>query len=227
VQAFLAAQGTPTGNAAPPMSNSPLGQASAPMAPTATPAPGTTPQSREQIIAQLLSHNPTHGPRPSTGDPQLDAMLQNQYGGGSWGDNSAQGVIGRLQLRPQVLRAGQPQYAEGGSPLGMAAKVAPPPSMGSRHVSGPSGGQDDDVNAKLSDGEYVLDADVVSALGDGNNEAGAKKLDQFRQNVRTHKRKAPVNDIPPKAKAPESYMPKGKKSAAKKSAEAALAAGKR
>lgn len=79
------------------------------------------------------------------------------------------------------------------------------------YVRGGTSGQDDKIPAQLSDGEYVMDADVVSALGDGNNEAGAAKLDQMRQQIRTHKRSAPANKIPPKAKSPLAYMKKGAK----------------
>lgn len=74
------------------------------------------------------------------------------------------------------------------------------------YLEGGSGGQDDDIHARLSPGEYVIDADVVSALGDGNNKAGAKKLDKMRENIRRHKRKAKPNAIPPKAKRPEQYF---------------------
>lgn len=79
------------------------------------------------------------------------------------------------------------------------------------YVRGGTAGQADKVPAMLSDGEYVWDADVVSALGDGNNEAGAKKLDEAREAIRAHKRSAPANKIPPKAKAPLSYIKKEKK----------------
>lgn len=100
----------------------------------------------------------------------------------------------REQLEEQERQQG---LAKGGSP---------------RYVKGPTAGQDDKVDARLSDGEYVFDADVVSALGDGNNEAGALKLDQMRENVRQHKRSAPKSKIPPKAKSPLAYMkPKGVK----------------
>jgi hypothetical protein len=77
---------------------------------------------------------------------------------------------------------------------------------GSRHVNGPGTGQSDDIPAQLSDGEYVIDADTVSALGDGSNNAGAKVLDKMRENVRKHKRSASPKKIPPKAKTPEAYM---------------------
>lgn len=77
---------------------------------------------------------------------------------------------------------------------------------GARYFGGGSGGQDDKINAFLSDGEYVFDADTVAALGDGNNRAGAAKLDEMRKKIREHKRSAPSSDIPPKAKSPFSYL---------------------
>jgi hypothetical protein len=73
-------------------------------------------------------------------------------------------------------------------------------------VNGPGDGQSDDIPAMLADGEYVIDAELVSMLGNGSNKAGAKVLDQFRQNVRAHKRSAPLGKIPPKSKSPLEYM---------------------
>lgn len=51
------------------------------------------------------------------------------------------------------------------------------------HVPGSSGGQEDDFKAYLSPGEYVLRADVVSRLGDGNTNSGFKKLDLFQDST--------------------------------------------
>lgn len=73
------------------------------------------------------------------------------------------------------------------------------------YLQGYSGGQDDDINARLSDGEYVIDASTVSDIGDGNNANGAKKLDQMRRNIRAHKRGGNLK-MPPKAKSLLSYM---------------------
>ena len=73
-------------------------------------------------------------------------------------------------------------------------------------VNGPGTGQSDDIPAFLADGEYVIDADTVAALGDGSNKAGSKMLDHMREQIRTHKRSAPVDKIPPKAKSPLEYM---------------------
>ena len=73
-------------------------------------------------------------------------------------------------------------------------------------VGGAGGGQDDLIPALLADGEYVMDADIVAALGDGSSKEGAKKLDQMREAIRKHKRAAPVNKIPPKAKSALAYL---------------------
>ena len=51
-------------------------------------------------------------------------------------------------------------------------------------ISGPGGPKDDLVPAMLSDGEFVIPADVVSHLGNGNSDAGAKVLDGMMTNVR-------------------------------------------
>lgn len=73
-------------------------------------------------------------------------------------------------------------------------------------VSGPGDGQSDDIPAMLSNGEYVMDAETVSSIGNGSTEAGAKKLDAFRHNVRKHKRGAKKTKIPPKTKGLGEYM---------------------
>ena len=77
------------------------------------------------------------------------------------------------------------------------------------YVQGEGDGQSDDIPAMLADGEYVFDADTVAALGNGSNKAGALQLDKMRQEIRKHKRAAPHNKIPPKAKSPLEYL-KGK-----------------
>lgn len=73
------------------------------------------------------------------------------------------------------------------------------------YVPGSSGGMDDDVPAiidgkgpaRLSSGEFVFDAATVAALGDGNNTAGAKKLDGLRKAIRKkaygHEKQPPQN----------------------------------
>ena len=101
-----------------------------------------------------------------------------------------------------------PQMKRGGSmhsPYAYLTRETYYPTSPISYLSGDSGGQDDLIDAKLSDGEYVFDASTVSDLGDGNNAAGARKLDAFRENIRRHKRGGKVN-LPPRAKSLESYL---------------------
>ena len=91
--------------------------------------------------------------------------------------------------------------------LARGGEVFSPGTHGS-YVDHDGPGQEDDVSANLSGGEYVWDADTVSALGDGNNAAGAAALDAAREQIRAHKRSAPVTDIPPPALSPLDYLRK-------------------
>lgn len=50
-------------------------------------------------------------------------------------------------------------------------------------VDGAGDGQSDSIPANLSDGEFVVSAPVVSALGNGSNDAGAKKLNHMQKKV--------------------------------------------
>ncbi len=68
-----------------------------------------------------------------------------------------------------------------------------------------AGGQADNVHAMVSEGEYIIPADVVAALGDGNNEAGAQKLDMLVQNIRNHKMQNGAQ-LPPQSRSVDEYM---------------------
>lgn len=76
-----------------------------------------------------------------------------------------------------------------------------------RYVKGGGTGTSDDIPAVLSDGEYVMDAQTVSMLGDGSSDAGAAQLDKMREEIRKHKGKALASGkFAPNAKGPLSYM---------------------
>jgi hypothetical protein len=83
-------------------------------------------------------------------------------------------------------------------------------------VTGPGDGQSDDIPAMLADGEYVLDAEIVSALGNGSTKAGSQLLDEFRHHIRNHKRSGTLSSIPPKSKSPLEYLRMAQKSIGKK-----------
>jgi hypothetical protein len=75
-------------------------------------------------------------------------------------------------------------------------------------VVGEGTGQSDDIPALLSDGEFVFPADVVAALGDGSNKAGADKLYELMHSVRERARSTDSKSLPPKAKSPLEYINK-------------------
>ena len=62
-------------------------------------------------------------------------------------------------------------------------------------IEGEGGGMDDKVDGVIGDqervavspGEYIVPADVVGNLGDGNSEQGARIMDDFLARVRTEK----------------------------------------
>jgi len=51
------------------------------------------------------------------------------------------------------------------------------------YAEGKGTGQSDDIPAMLHDGDYVADADLVAALGDGSSKAGAEALEKFRRQI--------------------------------------------
>ena len=55
------------------------------------------------------------------------------------------------------------------------------------YASGGGTGQSDDIPAMLHQGDYVMDADAVAALGDGSSKAGAENLEKFRNQIPHHK----------------------------------------
>jgi hypothetical protein len=73
-----------------------------------------------------------------------------------------------------------------------------------KFLKGPTKGQHDQIDAALSDGEFVIPADVVAHLGDGNSMAGGKEFYKLIKNVR--KSKGMPNKLPPKAKSILEYM---------------------
>jgi hypothetical protein len=99
------------------------------------------------------------------------------------------GGIGSLDMA-QGGRALPPRYLDGHSD-GMADKV--PANIDGRRP------------AALSDGEFVIPADVVSHLGNGNSNAGAKRLYKMMDDIRAartgnHKQGKQIN--------PDKFMPR-------------------
>jgi len=74
-------------------------------------------------------------------------------------------------------------------------------------AQGSGSGRDDTIDARLSDGEYVIDAETVALLGDGSTKAGASKLDKMRAELRKQKgKKLAKGQFSTAAKSPLDYM---------------------
>ena len=80
-----------------------------------------------------------------------------------------------------------------------------------RFVKGDGDGTSDSVPAMLATGEFVIPADVVSSLGNGDNDAGAHILDEFLATIREHKRAADARHLPPDSKGALAYLQEAEK----------------
>lgn len=122
--------------------------------------------------------------------------------------NEYEGPLKRFRFNPSTYR---PAFAEGGGitdiDLGSTAQLTGSPvtmmasggiadlgsySDGGRLLKGPGDGMSDSIPARigrrqparLADGEFVVPADVVSHLGNGSTDAGAKQLYAMMDKVR-------------------------------------------
>ena len=133
-------------------------------------------------------------------------MMQQQQGRPPMMQGGLQGMQQARQQMPQRPRDPRMAYYQyGNAPQARAEGGLS--RVQSMQIGGGADGRSDDVNALLSDGEYVFDAEAVAMLGNGSSEAGAKKLDDMRAKLRQHKGKALAGGkISPDAKSPLSYL---------------------
>jgi hypothetical protein len=150
----------------------------------------------------------TYSPAPNP----TPVYAARRYADGGLMDGGNQGIAG-LSANPNFPTANQqnPRYAVPSQmPVGAAdvrmAHMAPTPmaaggsahsdlggySDGGRMLKGPGDGMSDSIPAsiggkqpaRLADGEFVVPADVVSHLGNGSTDAGAKQLYKMMNKVR-------------------------------------------
>jgi hypothetical protein len=125
---------------------------------------------------------------------------------GIWHGNS------RVSLMPpnahEMLSHG-PHFAEGGH----VPEFYSEGGMHNRYVQGDGDGTSDDVPAMLANGEFVIPADVVSSLGNGSNDSGAKVLDHFLETIRSHKQAHDPKHLPPDSKGALAYLSESYKKA--------------
>lgn len=168
-------------------------------------------QGEQATLANLDAFNPetpapVATPNQPTGDLYFDeSQVVNDNSFDTTQQTSAQQQPGQnlffdeSQIR-QAAEGGQiehnPQFfSEGG--LG---------TLDNRYVRGEGDGTSDSVPAMLASGEFVIPADVVSGLGNGDNDAGAAVLDEFMKAIRAHKRAADPSELPEDSKGPLAYL---------------------
>jgi hypothetical protein len=163
----------------------------------ATSGMGSAPAQAQQAVATLPPEQREYFNRPNVawdwGRIQRDASMSGMNMGQYISTNFPRFTSGQYNVQPATTA---PRMAQGG-PLSAVARFA----------RGAGTGRSDEIDAKLSDGEYVLDAETVAMLGDGSSKAGAQRLDQMREAIRSHKGKALAKGkFSPDAKSPLSYL---------------------
>jgi hypothetical protein len=153
------------------------------------------PEPVQQAVQQMSPAQQEYFNRPSVTwdwnklqtDANASNLSLNQYMARNWPRITG----GEYNAQPA-----QPALARGG-PLSAIARFA----------QGAGSGRADTIDAKLSDGEYVIDAETVAMLGDGSGKEGARRLEEMRRGIRAQKGKALARGkISPNAKSPLSYI---------------------
>jgi hypothetical protein len=124
-------------------------------------------------------------------------------------------VGGQLNLNPPGAKPDTTQYQEAakGGIMGLSDLGGYAAGGNPRLLKGPGDGMSDNIPAtingrqpaRLADGEFVIPADVVSHLGNGSTDAGAKILHQMMTKVRQERTGNPKQG---KQINPRKYMPR-------------------
>ena len=131
----------------------------------------------------------------NTGFPQAD-IRQGAYAT-PWQTPVSQNVVqGTADTGVNVMTGEQNAFAKGG--LSAAASHLGDYSDGGRLLKGPGDGVSDSIPAtignkrpaRLADGEFVVPARIVSELGNGSTEAGARKLYAMLDRVQAARKKS-------------------------------------
>lgn len=158
----------------------------------------SAPQEVQQAVSSLSPQQQEYFNRPSIQwdwnklqqDASMNNMSVSQFMATNW-----------PQITSGAYNTGNPTTTPPAMAAGGALNVI------ARFARGAGTGRSDEIDAKLSDGEFVMDAETVSMLGDGSSKAGAEKLEQMRRQIRSHKGKALAKGkFSPDAKSPLTYL---------------------
>jgi hypothetical protein len=124
---------------------------------------------------------------------EADRILRDQENKKASDISWAQSVLRDYPLEYKRLSASDVMAQRGMAMGGLTALAG-----GGRYLRGPGDGTSDSIparigdrqEARLADGEFVIDARTVSELGNGSSNAGAKKLYAMMDRVHSARRKA-------------------------------------
>lgn len=159
----------------------------------------SAPKEVQQAVQQLSPQQQEYFNRPNVSwdwnrlqrDAAANNMSLGQFMATNWNN-----LTGGAYNAAQMSHGGYTHMANGGALNAV-----------SRFATGAGSGRDDTIDAKLSDGEYVMDAETVAMIGDGSSKEGARRLDAMRKNLREHKGKALAKGkFSPNAKSPLAYL---------------------
>lgn len=158
-----------------------------------------------EILMQLQASRAATGDtqQPTTGGTQQPTTGEHDYG---FKPITAQGAVeGKYLDLTGYIYNPETQQMEAPPKLAMGGLTSL--ARGGSYLDGPGDGLSDSIPAtigknqpaRLADGEFVISADVVSAIGGGSSKAGAKKLhammDRVRQSAHgTKKQVKKIND---------------------------------
>lgn len=125
-------------------------------------------------LAALNAANPAKQERPQS--PTETAIAQAEKAADVETKRDASKVIGDMPV-PEYAAGGIAELAKGGKPRYLAGQTD---GMADKIKANIDGNQE----ARLSHGEFVIPADVVGHLGNGNSEAGADRLYAMMDRIR-------------------------------------------
>lgn len=170
---------------------------------------GSTPPEAQEAIKKMSPEQQEYFNRPSVAwdwnrmqnDANMAGMSLDQFMSSNWPR-----ITGYAQTSAGDVASQQGAYNLDQAPVVGKARGGALSAV-ARFAQGAGSGRADTIDAKLSDGEYVIDAETVAMLGDGSNKEGAKRLDMMRESIRSHKGKALAKGkFSPNAKSPLSYL---------------------
>jgi hypothetical protein len=187
-----------------PVSSSPFTLKNAVLGATLLSSLSEAPSQVQQAVKQMSPEQQEYFNRPSVtwdwnkmqNDANAAGLSLDRFMASNWPR-----ITGYASSTPDARQGAYNQPAPIGKARGGALSAV------ARFAQGAGSGRADTIDAKLSDGEYVIDAETVAMLGDGSNQEGAKLLDAMRQNIRSHKGKALAKGkFSPNAKSPLAYL---------------------